>query len=200
MNLITTVNAKLGGSIAQLNMPQGISCRPDAPCSKECYCSKGNMSFKNVRDSHLKKYELYKENPEGFFSAISAELSLVPFKYFRWHASGDIVDERYLELMCRLARKHKSTHFLCYTKKYELVNDYLDHHRLPGNLVLCLSNWGKEFKPVNPHNLPMSYVDFGNGDEGIPEFAYPCNGNCGECKGIHCWHMHKGDSVFFKKH
>ena len=199
MNLITTVNTKLGGSIAQLNMPYGASCRKDAPCYKECYCNHGNMRFDKVRKSHMDKYEMYKRNPEAFFEQISYELDMTPFKFFRWHASGDIVDAKYLELMCKLARRHKGTRFLCYTKKYELVNEYLEHHRKPSNLVLCLSNWG-QWKPENPHNLPTSYVDFGKGDEGIPEFAYPCSGNCGECKGTHCWFMHYGDSVCFHKH
>lgn len=197
--LITTVNIKLGGSIAQLNMPYATSCRSDAPCFKECYCNKGHMQYANVKKSHKDKYELYKANPKAFFDQISAELTMVPFTYFRWHASGDIVDEQYLDLMCKLARKHRSTHFLCYTKKYELVNEYLDHHRKPSNLVICLSNWGT-WKVENPHNLPTSYVDFSRGDEGIPEFAYPCSGNCGKCEGTHCWHMKNGDSVVFHKH
>ena len=200
MEIITTVNSKLGGNIAQVNMPYATSCRKDAPCYKECYCNKGNFRYKNVKNSHMKKYEMYKANPVAFFDKISAELSLCPFKYFRWHASGDIVDEQYLNLMCKLARKHKGTRFLAYTKKYELVNEYLDHHRKPSNLVIVLSNWGEEFKPENPHSLPMSYVDFGKGDEGIPEFAYPCSGNCGECPGIFCWFMRRNDAVKFHKH
>lgn len=101
--------------------------------------------------------------------------------------------------MCKLARKHKETHFLCFTKKYELINGYLDTHRKPSNLVICLSNWG-EWKVENPHNLPESYVDFGKGNEGIPEFAYECSGHCDTCPGTHCWHMKKGDSVMFHKH
>ena len=199
MNLITTTNSKLGGNIAQVNMPYCKSCRRDAPCFKECYCNKGNLRFPNVRKSHMEKYELYKNNPKGFFNRIDAELSMCPLKYFRWHASGDIVDEEYLSLMCKLARKHKETHFLCYTKKYELVNTYLDSHKKPNNLVIVLSNWGK-WKVDNPHNLPMSFVDFGKGDEGIPEFAYPCSGHCDKCDGVKCWHLHKGESVVFKKH
>lgn len=199
MNLITTVNTKLGGSIAQLNMPYIYSCRTDAPCFKDCYCSHGSMRFDNVRKSHMEKFEMYKTDPVAFFNQISYELTMTPFKYFRWHASGDIVDEQYLDLMCKLARKHRETHFLCYTKKYELVNDYFCNHRKPGNLVICLSNWGS-WKVNNLHNFPESYVDFGNGNDDIPEFAYPCSGNCGECEGTHCWHMRKGDSVYFHKH
>lgn len=199
MNLITTVNVKLGGSIAQLNMPYRYSCRGDAPCFPECYCRKGNMRFDNVKQSHMNKFKMYKKDPVAFFEEISYELTMTPFKYFRWHASGDIVDEQYLHLMCKLARKHRETHFLCYTKKYELVNEYLDHHRKPSNLVLCLSAWG-DWLPDNPHNLPMSYVDFGNEKHYIPEFAYPCSGNCGKCEGTRCWHLHKGESVVFHRH
>lgn len=198
MNIITTTNSKLGGRIAQVNMAYGITCRPDAPCFKQCYCNHGNMAFNSVRNSHQKRYEMYKENPKAFFGQIDNELKFVSYKYFRWHSAGDIPDMQYLDLMCKLARKHKETHFLCFTKKYELVNEYLDTHRKPSNLVICLSNWG-EWRAENPHNLPTSWVDFGE-TEGIPEFAYECTGNCGECSGTHCWHMKNGDSTVFHKH
>ena len=198
MNIITTQNTKLGGRIAQVNMPYLVSCREDAPCKKECYCNKGNLRFDNVRQSHMDKYNMYLSNPKGFFDQINNELSLIPYKYFRWHSSGDIVDEQYLDLMCKLARKNRNTRFLAYTKKYELVNDYFDSHRKPDNLIIVLSNWGM-WKPENRHNFPESYVDFGN-TKRIPEFAYPCGGHCDECEGVKCWHLHKGDSVVFKKH
>ncbi len=199
MDLITTSNTKLGGSIAQLNMPKGISCRSDAPCSKTCYCNKGKIAMPNVVRGHLTRYEMYLANPTAFFQRLSSELYMIPFKYFRWHSAGDIVDEQYLDLMCKLARQHKSTHFLCFTKKYELVNEYLNHHKKPSNLVLCLSNWG-DWRVENPHNLPESFVDFGKGNDNIPEFAYECPGHCSECPGTHCFHMRKGDSVMFHKH
>lgn len=198
MKLITTTNIKLGGSIAQMNMPYALSCRPDAPCFQDCYCTHGNMAFKKVRESHMKKLELYKDNPKAFFGLLSVELTMVPYRYFRWHSSGDIPDTTYLDLMCKLARKHKETKFLCFTKKYEMVNEYLDSHRKPANLVICLSNWG-EWRVKNPHNLPTAWVDFG-GTEGIPKKAHECSGNCGDCENTHCWNMKKGQSVVFHKH
>jgi len=198
-NLLTFANIKLGGKIPQLNMPYGITCRSDAPCFKECYCTHGNMAFNSVRDSHKNKLELYKENPEAFFKKIDSEMSFTSYKYFRWHSAGDIVDIKYLNLMCWLARRHKETRFLCFTKKFELVNTYFDGHKKPENLIIVLSNWGN-WRVNNPHNFPESYVDFGRGDEAIPRFAYVCSGNCGDCDGQHCWHMKKGDSVVFHKH
>lgn len=199
MDIITTKNDKLGGYIAQVNMEKGTTCRPDAPCFKGCYCNHGKMNCPTVKKGHQIRYELYKANPIGFFAKLSNELDWQPFKYFRWHSSGDIVDEQYLDLMCKLARKHRTTHFLCFTKKYELVNQYLDTHRKPSNLVICLSNWGT-WRVENPHHLPESFVNFGKGNEDIPEFAYECPDSCADCPGTHCWHMKNGDSVVFKQH
>lgn len=200
MNIITTTNSKLGGQIAQVNMPYCVSCRKDAPCKPLCYAGKGKMNYPNVREGHMKRYEMYLENPVAFFNMIDMEMKFVTYKYFRWHSSGDIVDEQYLDLMCKLARKHKETRFLCFTKKFELVNEYLNHHRKPNNLILCLSSWGN-WIPENPHNLPTSWVEFGNeSDSNIPEFAYPCSGNCGQCEGVHCWYMTNGQAVKFHKH
>lgn len=198
-NLLTYSNIKLGGNIPQLNMPYLISCREDAPCKKECYCTHGNMAFTSVRDSHKNKMAAYLANPKAFFEEVDRELAWTNPKYFRYHSAGDIVDIKYLDLMCWLARRHKETRFLCFTKKFELVNVYLSGHRKPENLILVLSNWGN-WRVDNPHNLPMSYVDFGRGDEGIPRFAYECPGKCESCNGQHCWHMRKGDSVCFHKH
>ena len=197
MGIITTQNSKLGGMIAQVNMPYLKTCREDAPCKSGCYCAKGNLNYPSVRKSHMDKYKLYKSNPEAFFNMISAELDMVPYRFFRWHSSGDIPDIKYLGLMCKLARKHKGTRFLCYTKKWEMVNVYFDSHRKPSNLVIVLSNWGN-WRVVNPHNFPESFVDFGNGD--VPDMAYRCGGSCAECPGTHCWFMHYGDLVVFEKH
>lgn len=198
-NLITWSNIKLGGQIPQLNMPYRASCRQDAPCFKECYCTHGNMAFPTVRNRHKSLMDLYLENPKEFFNEVDRELAWNRPKYFRYHSSGDIVDEQYLNLMCWLARRHKETRFLCFTKKFEMVNAYLDEHKKPSNLIIVLSNWG-DWKVVNPHNLPESFVNFGNNADQIPLFAYECSGSCANCAGQHCWYMKKGDSVCFHKH
>lgn len=198
MQIITTANQKLGGLIAQVNMPYLTTCRNDAPCKQGCYCAKGNMAYPNVRESHMQRYRLYKNNPEAFFQAISVELSMIQYKFFRWHSSGDIPDVQYLELMCKLARKHRETRFLCFTKKDYLVNGYFYlKKRKPSNLVIVFSNWQK-WHPYNPFGFPESFVDFGDGH--VPKDGYVCGGKCYECEGTHCWHMDKGDKVIFKKH
>lgn len=198
---VSTNVSKLGTAIATVNLPAVTTCRPDAPCYKQCYARRGNFAFKGVKDGIQKNLDAYLENPEGFFKVIDAELSMIPYKFFRYHSSGDCPDMKYLDLMCKLARKHKGTKFLCFTKKYEMVNTYLDTHRKPSNLTLVFSNWD-DWKCENPHNLPCSYVKFNDTTE-IPQKAIPCSGFCGECvrtEGKNCWDLKKGQSVYFKKH
>lgn len=121
--------------------------------------------------------------------------------HWRWHSSGDIVDGAYLAMMCRIAVACPDTKFLCFTKKYELVNEYLDNNELPENLTIVFSQWGI-FTPYNPHNLPIAAVKFKNGESNIPANARRCPGYCGDCvfSNGNCWDMKCGESVYFDEH
>lgn len=199
---ISNTVSKLGIGIGTVNLPAITTCRADAPCRKGCYACKGNFVYSNVKTSLQKNLDAFVEDADRFFSILDNQLCMIPYKFFRWHSSGDIINERYLEGMCWLARKHKNTQFLCFTKKYELVNKYLENHRKPKNLILVFSNWG-DWVCDNPHNLPTAWVEFGKeSDERIPKNANQCSGNCGTCVNTseHCWRMQRGDSVCFHKH
>ena len=113
---------------------------------------------------------------------------------------GDIIDEYYLENMIKIAKKCKGTKFLAFTKKFELVNEYLNSHILPNNLKIVFSAWDKTFKVENPHNLPVAYVNFKKEENNpkIPELSIPCSGKCYEC--LACWTLKKGQSVVFNQH
>lgn len=198
---VSNTVGKLGENIATVNLPT-VTCRLDAPCRKGCYANKGNFAYVNVKTSLDRNYESYKEDPVRFFKVIDNTLEMLPYKFFRWHSSGEIVDLQYLDNMCKLARKHKGTQFLCFTKKYELVNNYLNNHKKPSNLILVLSNWG-DWVAENPHNLPTAWVEFGKeSDSLIPNNAMVCKGSCAECVNTksNCWRMKKGDAVKFHKH
>lgn len=197
---ISKGNTKLGINIATVNLPACVTCRPDAPCFKYCYARKGNFRFKTVEESLANNYKAYLDNPKGYFDVIDAGLTMVPYRFFRWHSSGDIPCTDYLDRMCKLARRHKGTIFLCFTKRYEIVNEYLDHHRRPSNLILVFSNWG-EWRCENPHNLPTAWVKFDKNTE-IPEKAHKCPGYCGDCVNSECscWKLKNGESVYFDKH
>lgn len=197
-------NTKLGELIPSLNLPAGVTCNQNAPCflERKCYAMKGNFAFTAVKECHLKNLEKWKSDPFGFFDVINNFLQNTRYKYFRFHSSGDIPDSNYLDSMCKLARKNKDVNFLCFTKKYKIVNEYLTKHRRPGNLCLVFSYW-QNFKDEdgNPHNLPTSYVKFSD-ETKIPKNAFKCSGYCGECINTehNCWKLKKGQSVYFKKH
>ena len=212
---ISTGISKLGVNIPSINLPPIVTCRPDAPCAKcaeeggGCYALKGHWLYAGTRNAVWNNLYAYKQNPKLFFDVIVAETSIS--KFVRWFSSGDIVYMEFLKGMCRVARKNKGTKYLCFTKKYELVNEFLDSgSKIPTNLRIIFSTWG-DFVPENPYNLPMTYVRFsektGNKErrqeaieqnKKIPERAIPCTGACSKCQA--CWSLRKGQGVCFKKH
>lgn len=198
---ISLTNTKLGDKIPSLNLPTSI-CRANAPCKKGCYAKKGNWLFKNVVKCLNNNLEIFKQNPDGFFDDIIQWLNDEDtiYKFFRWFSSGDIVNYEFFVGMVRTAKKSPNTRFLCFTKKYEIVNDYIMFNGgLPKNLKVVFSNWG-DFKPLNPYNLPTTHVRFKNPllNVNIPEFAIPCKGSCKTCKA--CWSLEEGQSVYFDIH
>lgn len=194
---ISKTNSKLG-IIPSVNLPAGETCRPDAPCHKDCYAKRGHWKYKNVIQSLAENLAEYKRDPDYYFDDIANKTRFD--RFFRWHSSGDIVDAAYFVGMCKVARKNKETKYLAFTKKFDIVNDYVDAgHRIPKNLTIVFSGWDADFKMQNPHNFPTTWVWFKNKiNSHIPEGSMPCGGKCEEC--LACWQLRKGQSVFFKKH
>jgi hypothetical protein len=120
-------------------------------------------------------------------------------RFFRYHVSGDIPDADYLGRMVDLARKIPGTEFLAFTKKYDLVNDFLTRDEIPANLHIIFSAWpGMEMN--NPHGLPVAAVIF-KGDE--PRDGWKvCPGSCASCaaRGVGCWELKHGETIAFYEH
>ena len=198
---VSVTISKLGATIPSINLPPVVTCRPNAPCIHGCYALRGHFRYDAVKNRLAENLAAYKENPKLFFDMIAEQTKLA--RFCRWHSSGDIVDINYLAGMCKVARKNKGVKYLCFTKKYELVNQYLDEgHKIPSNLRIVFSCW-KDFVPENPYNIPTTWVYFPKKGENefnhlIPEDAIPCSGKCYACQS--CWQLKKGQSVVFKKH
>lgn len=192
-------NSKLGKKIWGINLPAIITCRKNAPCAKKCYARKGRFVFPAVQNAHSENLMEYMTDPAAYEAGVTK--AAAKREFFRWHSSGDIVDMAYLEMMCRIAEACPNTRFLCFTKQYEIVNEYLDHHTCPKNLVLVFSQWGI-FMPYNPHNLPIAAIKFRKGESNIPEGAHHCPKYCGDCvySGCSCWDLKPGEAVYFDEH
>lgn len=189
-------NSKLGG-IMSVSLPR-CTCRHDAPCYKDgCYCAKGNFVFKNVQNSYENNLNIWLTNPQQYEDDI---LNQLPFRgIFRWSVCGDIPNASYLEMIVRIAKKVKEVKFLCFTKKYDIVNKFLDSgNKIPSNLRVVFSGW-KGLELVNPHSLPVAWMyDKKDPDERIPKTAMLCGGHCETC-GL-CWNLKRKQNVYFNKH
>ena len=87
---ISTKISKLGTGIPALNLPAGITCRADAPCTKKCYACKGRFLFQNVKESCMRNLRIWQEDPLRFEKEVAGIARFA--QYFRWHSSGDIVN------------------------------------------------------------------------------------------------------------
>lgn len=200
---ISTSNKKLGKFIPSINLPPIKTCRPKTPCAKGCYACKGTWNYKNVKESLNNNLIQFGLNKDNFFNEIINYLNNgdVIYKYFRWHSSGDIINLDYLKGMIEVAKKCKQTKFLAFTKRFEIVNEYLaSGEKIPSNLKIVFSAWDKEFTFENPYNLPIAYLEFKKKERNplIPQNAYKCNGECQSCKV--CWFLKRKQSVKFTQH
>lgn len=199
---ISTTNTKLG-LIPSVNLPPIITCRENCPCIPDCYGNKGRFRYPNVKERHTNNLNEYIINPEEYFKGIKLSISngTLTYNYFRWHAVGDIVDSEYFAGMVKLANELPQTSFLAFTKKYQIVNEFIERGGvIPDNLHIVFSAWGTDLQVVNPHNFPIAHVRFKDETKNIniPADAKECSGDCTNC--LKCWSIGRGESVVFNKH
>ena len=186
---------KLGVDIPSVNLPPVCTCRPNAPCTKKCYARNGRFACVHNKELLATNLSIWNEQPELFKNDV--KIAAFKHRFFRWHAAGDIPNEDYMRMIVQVAIDLPATRFLCFTKKFEIVNNYIDKYgSLPQNLTVVFSAWGS-FIPENPHSLPVAYVDLYGEECNIPADAIKCHGHCDECVplGCSCWDLRHGQSV-----
>lgn len=123
-------------------------------------------------------------------------------RFFRFHVSGDIPDNVYFAHMIEIAERNKHCEILCFTKKYEIVNEYLRlGGEIPLNLHIVFSGW-KNLQMDNPYFLPEAHVRYKDGTTTASTTAKECGGNCTECLLAEggCWTLKTGEQVVFNEH
>jgi len=194
---VTYTNRKLGATIASINLPAITTCRADAPCKHDCYASHGTFKYKNVANCYNENLRMIKEDIKQAEKDILSQLPLMGF--CRIHASGDFVNKEYFEMLIRIAKTAKHVKFMAFTKKYELVNEWIaEHGNLPKNFKIIFSAWYTDWTFENPYNLPIAYIYDKKTDNKIPKNAIPCGGSCQQC--MACWMLKKRQCVVFNKH
>lgn len=200
MNIkISPGNAKLG-SIPSVSLPAVVTCRADCECRAKCYARKLERLRKTVREAYAHNLEVLRSDPETYWREVEA--SVMMSRFFRFHVSGDIVDMEYLRQMVRIAANNPHCQILCFTKRYDYVNDFLSFGGiLPDNLHIIFSAW-RGLEMDNPYGLPEAHVLYRDGFTTARDDAVRCIGNCAECACVSggCWALGKGQQVVFHEH
>lgn len=198
---ISSGNRKIGNTL-NVSIPPVITCGNCSGCMRYCYDIKAVLQYANVRSARANNYSILTRSREKYFDDIVKALARRrKNKFFRWHVSGDIPDGGYLIYMVEIARMFPEFRFWTYTKRYDIVNQYVREHGgnrdcIPSNLSIMFSEW-RGMPMVNPFGFPEFRVVM-KGEE-KPENVKWCCGNCNVC--IHAnSHCVKGETVYCMEH
>jgi len=192
-------NIKMG-DVVSVSMLPFLTCPAccGETCGEKCYAAK----LANLRPAVLKAYALNTAmallRPGEYWQQVRR--AVAGARFFRFHVSGDITSAAYFANMVSTAIDNPHCEILCFTKRYNVVNDWIAANgELPGNLHVLLSGW-TNLDPENPHNLPETNVIPKGGAAG--DGWKLCGGNCFDCAvaGAGCWRAVKGDVIAFNMH
>jgi len=181
------------------------TCPPIAyeTCIFKCYDAKFCKMRASVRKNRTNNSRAWKDDPIAFENTLRKYLTRRKPNTWRWQVGGDVGSQEYWEMMKRIARDFPAIRFLVFSKWFDLLRG-----RVPGNLAVILSIWGKGVggrhmtKADVPYRVrkrfPMAFTGDCTAWEGFDD-AVRCNGQCDAC-GM-CWDLKKtGKNVRFELH
>lgn len=187
---ISLGNIKLG-KIPNISLPPVITCPSNAPCTKLCYARKAYAGYarNTCKPAWDGNFVAFQQDADEYFETIDTWLCLQKkvksIPYFRWHVSGDIINIAYFVGMEYLAKIHKDTNFLAFTRTHYNTTEH--------NLKLVRSRWLNE---VPLYSLPFFKVV--SEVEDIDTDFLRCPGNCQSCHA--CWHLVNGEGIYTLLH
>ena len=196
---ISRGNDKMG-AIPSVSLPSGLTCRADCECSKKCYAKRLERRRPSVKNAYENNYRVLLGTPDTYWREVEA--SVMMSRFFRFHVSGDIVDDVYFAHMVDIAERNPHCEILCFTKKYDVINRHIDDGgKIPKNLHIIFSVW-RNLQCDNPHSMPEAHVRYRDGTTTAGKSANNCTGNCTECAVIDggCWALRRGEQVVFNEH
>ena len=195
---ISKGNSKMG-SIQSISLPSVVTCR-SCDCQKKCYARKLERLRPSVAKAYQRNLDVLQSDPDTYWREVEA--SIMMSRFFRFHVSGDIPDLNYLEHMVDISDRNKHCQILCFTKKYEIVNGFIESGgEIPVNLHIIFSAW-VGLNMVNPFSFPEAHVRYRDGSTTAKDSAIECGGNCTECATTDggCWILKNGEQVIFDEH
>lgn len=198
---VSKENSKIG-KISNVSLTPIKSCGNCKSCSNKCYALKAYIQYPTVRNSWDENLTLANNNPDEYFTMIANHIAKnvkninkrMENKYFRWHVSGDILDQNYLIEMISIAKEFPQVNFLVFTKMFNL-----NYSNIPDNLNIVFSVFpsmpDSEVSSI-PSGFQKAWVQDGT-EKRIPENSFKCTGLCHDC--MVCFHKNNND-VYFDIH
>jgi hypothetical protein len=200
---ISAGNMKLG-AIMNISLPPVVTCHNCSSCKNYCYAVRSYNRLPDTAAAWNENYLLFVTDPNRYFNEISKAVKTQ--RFFRWHVSGDIVNQEYFLGMIQVAKENPKCEFLAFTKAYQIVNTAIAAGAvIPENLHLLFSAAPGVEMP-NPYNIPECHINFAdpalNTYCGGAEYEYHCTGNCTECaiNGCGCFFLKAGDVTIINQH
>ena len=211
---ISLGNSKLGPCL-NIAFPIELSCTHACECyrKKKCYGCTGCFCFPRNQKLYSENYNFFNQHTkEEVKKAIKEKIIESGLLNFRWFEIGDVWSRKVLEIIVETAKENESVNFWFYTKKYRLINSFVDEFGLesiPKNLVIIFSHWmnedGSYFPMDNRYNFPTSeFIPFGKEEEIIVNHICPCSdpnfkGKCISCDKS-CRFLKHGESMGLLEH
>lgn len=197
---ISPGNTKMG-KIPSVSLPALATCRVCA-CNKSCYALRIEKRRKNVHAAYQNNLTILLQNPDTYWREVEA--AIMTSRFFRFHVSGDIPDLAYLSKLVEVAARNPHCQILCFTKKYELVNQFVcerKHDAISENLHIIFSAW-VGLPMVNPFHFPEAHVRRKNGETTASPDARECANNCTYCAVTRtgCWSLGRGEQIMLSFH
>lgn len=209
-------NSKTGKPVGSFNFPVEQSCNHCCECykSKACYACGGFYQMPDNMNSYAENLAYFlNTDSKTYCDTFCDMLTKNGNKKFRYFTIGDILNYRFFECMIENARRKPGVKFWSYTKKYNIVNKWVNENGIenfPTNLTIVFSHWmnedGSYFPMNNPFNFPTSeFIPFGREDlaEKVTHIC-PCSdpnvlATCDTCDHP-CYELKFGESMALLEH
>lgn len=157
----------------------------DGNCKNVCYAKKYVQRFHNTCvKAYAENTILARFDCDRLFSEIQKAIDSTFVSVFRFHVSGEIISENYLNHIIDLASANPTVRFYTYTKRIDMVNKTSANRRFPENLVILFSEFNNEIN--NPFDFPVFAYDDQTTNKYNDVFHCPAVDKNGHETGITC--------------
>ncbi len=98
-----------------------VVCKNAGACASLCYARAGMYLMRNVREAREFNLAILRKSIPDFTAKVMADLRAMSWvKVFRWHDSGDVLNNEHLQALYSIARAFPKIRFYMYTKMMDL--------------------------------------------------------------------------------